>query len=101
MSGFKRTSNTLGNDLEMKITSKFEEISEKNESNARNFFYKLRTDCSAKYSEKMEKAFNSTSSYFRDSDLQKLHDDAKNEPLQLVCSISIFIKPRTQLHTLD
>lgn len=90
MSGFKRTPNTLGNDLEMKVTSKFEEINEKNESKARNFFHKLRTDCSAEYSEKMGKAFNSTSSYFRDSDLQKLDDEAKNEPLQLVCSTSIL-----------
>lgn len=55
----------------------------KNEEKANNFYHKLRLDCKKMYSEKMEKIFNSTELYFKDTDLDKLHSEA----LQLVCLI--------------
>lgn len=66
-----------------------------NEENAKTFFNKLRVDCLKIYSERMQKAFDSTNSHFKETDLQKLHDKVKNESLQLVC-----IKPE-QLFSIE
>lgn len=77
-------------EFEGEISSNYRRFCQINEEKAKTFFNKLRVDCLKIYSKTMQNAFNNTKSHFKEVDLQKMHDNAKDESFQLVCLISKF-----------
>lgn len=51
------------------------------------FFIQLRADCFNLYSEKMQTAFDAAKLYFEEADLQKLHKNAEDKALAMVCFV--------------
>lgn len=67
------------------ILQYYTDIRQANENRAQLFFNQLQIDCCNVYSEKFQNMLDVVNPYFEETELQDIHNTAKDESMALVC----------------